>query len=205
MGTYLNMSTAAAQGRADASTARANGRVQRNQAYANAYKLEADATASSHIAGDNMMTLRRNQALQLAAVRAAAGASGFAPSSGSKAGVERSTAEIFEMAIANMMQSNTIAEQNARAQANAMRRWGDTGQELANVQAGYLDKLAGINSRTAPWTFVGGGLSLASNLLYNYGGGGSAASTRGASPVYYGTGKPSTVVNAEGMTGRGRS
>lgn len=168
MGDFLNMGTAAAQGRVDAAVARANGRVQRNQAYADAYKLEADATAASHIAGDNMMTMRRNQALQVAAVRAVNGAGGFGASGGSKLGVERSTAEIFDMAIANAAKSNTIAGQNARAQANAMRRWGDTSMDLANVQAGYLDNVARINSKMAPWALVGGGLATAGNLMLQY-------------------------------------
>ncbi len=168
MGEALNMSSSATQYNSDAITARADGRVQRNQAYAQAYKLETDATAASHIAGDNMMTMRRNQTLQTAAARAAAGASGFGASSGSKLTVEQSTAEIFEKAIADAAKSNTIAEQNARYQANALRRHGDTTLNLANIQADYMNRLASINRKTAPWALVGSGFTLGSQLINQY-------------------------------------
>jgi len=39
---------------------------------------------------------------------------------------------------------------------------------LANVQAGYLDNVARINSKMAPWAVVGGGLTTASNLMLQY-------------------------------------
>ena len=60
------------------------------------------------------MTMRRNQALQMAAVRNQQGGSGFAASSGSKLSVESSVAEVFEKAIADQMRSNAISDQNAR-------------------------------------------------------------------------------------------
>ena len=168
MGTFANMSAASANYTTQAAAARANARVARAQAQANAYKLEADASAQGAIAGDNMMTMRRNQALQMAAVRNQQGGSGFAASSGSKLSVESSVAEVFEKAIADQMRSNAIADQNARAQANALRRSGETQFNLGMVQANALSSLASASSQAAPWMLLGEGLTWGGNQLITF-------------------------------------
>ena len=149
MGDAVNMNAAASNQRTDAVTTRANGRLQRQQAYANAYKLEDDAARGSHVAADNMMTMRRNQSAAAAASRVAHAASGFGASGGSKLAAEASVAEVFEKAIADAAKSNAIADVNAREQANAFRRQGDTALNLANISADYMDRVAEIDKKLA--------------------------------------------------------
>lgn len=169
------MSARGANYSSQAATARANGIAQRQQAYANAYKLETDAASQSYLAADNMMTMRRNQAAAVDEVRLANGASGFDASGGSKLQTEQSVADIFEQAIANMMKSNTISDQNARMQANAFRRQGDTSLNLGNIQADYLNRMSSISSKYSKWLLVGSGLSMLGGLgmKFNYGDGSS--------------------------------
>lgn len=174
MGDALNMSAQGANYSSQAATARANGIAQRQQAYANAYKLETDAASQSFLAADNMMTMRRNQTVAMDEARLANGASGFDASGGSKLHAEQSVADVFEQAIANMMKSNTISDQNARMQANAYRRQGDTSLNLGNIQADYLNRMSRISSKYARWALVGSGLSTLGQLglKYNWGGSG---------------------------------
>lgn len=153
------MSAQAANYDSQAVTARANGIAQRQQAYANAYKLETDAASQSYLAADNMMTMRRNQTAAVDETRLANGASGFDASGGSKLQAEQSVADVFEQAIANMMKSNTISDQNARMQANAYRRQGDTSLNLGNIQADYLNRMSSINRKYSRWALVGSALS----------------------------------------------
>ena len=166
------MSAQGANYSSQAATARTNGLAQRQQAYANAYKLETDAASQGYLAADNMMTMRRNQAAAVDEARLANGASGFDASGGSKLQVEQSVADVFEQAIANMMKSTTISDQNARMQANAYRRQGDTSLNLGNIQADYLNRMSGISGKYSRWALVGSGLSTLGQvgMKYNWGG-----------------------------------
>jgi len=179
VGDYLNMSAQGANYSSQAATARANGIAQRQQAYAHAYKLETDAANQSYLAADNMMTMRRNQAAAVDEARLANGASGFDASGGSKLQAEQSVADVFEQAIANMMRSNTISEQDARMQAHAFRRQGDTSLNLGNIQADYLTRMSRISSKYARWALVGSGLSTLGQvgMKYNWGSSGNQDSS----------------------------
>lgn len=162
------MSAQGANYSSQAATARANAIAQRQQAYANAYKLETDAASQSYLAADNMMTMRRNQTAAVDETRLANGASGFDASGGSKLQAEQSVADVFEQAIANMMKSNTISDQNTRMQANAYRRQGDTSLNLGNIQADYLNRMSSINRKYSKWALVGSGLSTLGQLGMKY-------------------------------------
>ena len=173
------MSAQGANYSSQAATARANGIAQRQQAYAHAYKLETDAANQSYLAADNMMTMRRNQAAAVDEARLANGASGFDVSGGSKLQAEQSVADVFEQAIANMMRSNTISDQNARMQAHAFRRQGDTSLNLGNIQADYLNRMSRISSKYARWALVGAGWSTLGQvgMKYNWGSSGNQDSS----------------------------
>lgn len=159
MGDGINSFASATNHRSEAITARTNARLAKRQAYADAYRLEADSRESLVMAGDQMMTMRRNQAEQVGQRRAAAGASGFAASSGSNLVAEQSVAEVLEMAVANAARSAAISDVNARGQAAATRRYGDTAYNVGMVQAEYQDKKARIANGIAPWLMLGGGLT----------------------------------------------
>lgn len=157
---------------AEANSTRTNAVLARRQAYADAYKLEADSEQSLLLAGDNLMTLRRNQAEQVGARRAAAGASGFSASSGSNLVSEQGVAEVLEAAIVNAARSAAVSDSNARRQANALRRYGDTSFNVGMAQADYLQQQARIAGRVAPWLLVGGGLQSFGSLMPSGGFGG---------------------------------
>lgn len=159
MGDAMNSYASAANYRGEAMTTRTNATLQRRQAYADAYRLEDDSRQALAIAGDQMMTLRRNQAEQVGARRAVAGASGFSASGGSQLVQEQSVAEILEVAVANAARSAAISDTSAREQANATRRYGDTAYNVGMVQADYQQKMARIANGVAPWLMLGGGLT----------------------------------------------
>ncbi len=165
MGDKLASLASAANHRSDAMTTRTNARLQRRQAYADAYKLEGDSASALSIAGDQMMTMRRNQAEQVGARRAAAGASGFSASGGSQLVQEQSVAEILEVAVANAARSAAVSDTSAREQANAMRRYGDTAYNVGMVQAEHQQKMARIANGVAPWLMLGQGLTLAGGSM----------------------------------------
>jgi len=168
MGEYLNMNAAATNMSSEATSARVNALLAKRQAFADAYKLEADAGAAAHIAGDNMMTMRRNETANRAAARVVDAISGFA---GNPAR-ELSVAEYFEKAIGDAAKSNAINYRNASEQANALRRSGETQYALGNVQADAYARLARVNRSVAPWLGVGGLLQTGASLglTYNLGG-----------------------------------
>lgn len=164
MGELVNMNASAANMSNDAASTRANAMLARRQAYADAYKLEADAGAAARVAGDNMMTMRRNESANRAAARVAGAISGFA----GNVSRELSVAEYFEKAIGDAARSSSIAYRNAAQQAGALRRQADTQYALGNVQAGAYDRMASINRSMAPWMGVGGLLQTGVNVMMAY-------------------------------------
>lgn len=171
MGDGVNLYGQAANYRGEALSTRMNATLARRQAYAEAYKLESDSEQALHIAGDQMMTMRRNQAEQVGAQRAAAGASGFSASSGSYEVAEMSVAEVLEMAIDNAARSAAVSDISAREQAAASRRYGDTTYNIGMVQAGYQDKMAKLAQKSAPIMMLGGGLTSIGGSMVSHGGG----------------------------------
>ena len=169
MGDGINSFAAADNYANEALTTRTNATLQRRQAYADAYKLESDSASALDIAGDQMMTMRRNQAEQVGARRAAAGASGFSASGGSGFETERSVAEVLEMAVANAARSAAISDTSAREQAAATRRYGDTVYNVGLVQSEHQRRMAAISRQTAPWLMLGGGLTEAGSFLIGLG------------------------------------
>ena len=166
MGEYLNMNASATNMGGSATQARTNAMLARRQAYADAYKLEADADAASHVAGDNMMTMRQNQSANRAAARVVSAISGFA--GGSAHARELSMAEYFEKVVGDAAKSNAISYQNASEQAGVLRRQGETQYTLGNIQANAYDRMAAINRHAAPWLGVGGLMSQTSNIMATY-------------------------------------
>lgn len=160
------MNASAANMSGSAASARTNALLAKRQAYADAYKLEVDAGSAAHVAGDNMMTLRRNESANRAAARVVSAISGFA--GGSSHARELSVAEYFEKVIGDAAKSNAISYQNAAEQAGALRRQGDTQYELGMIQANAYDRMAAINRHAAPWLGVGGLLSTTSNIMATY-------------------------------------
>lgn len=158
MGDGLNSYASAANYRNESMTTRTNARLQRRQAYADAYKLEDDSASALSVAGDQMMMMHRNQAEQVGARRAAAGASGFSASGGSQLVQEQSVAEILEVAVANAARSAAVSDTSAREQANATRRYGDTAYNVGMVQADYQQRMARIANGVAPWQLLGSSL-----------------------------------------------
>lgn len=158
VGDAMNNTTAAGNASVAAMQARMRGKLARQAAYQEAYDLEGAAAAQGYIAGDNMMTMRQNEVAALGAARADAGASGFAASSGSKAQVEQSVAEQFEVAIANMQKSNAISDQNSRYAANVRRSEGEQQMRVAEVEAQYYDKVARQNRHAFMPNLIGGTL-----------------------------------------------
>lgn len=156
MGDALNSWSAATNYASEATAARTNAVLAKKQAYADAYRLESDSEAALHMAGDNLMVMRRNQAEQVAGARAAAGASGFAASSGSNLVREQSVAEVLELAIANAAKSAAVSDVNAREQAALLRKQGDTQYNLGVVQADFLQRMGRISKNTAGWQLGAG-------------------------------------------------
>lgn len=163
---YLNMNASATNLSGSATQARTNAMLAKRQAYADAYKLETDAASASHVAGDNMMTMRQNQSANRAAARVVSAISGFA--GGSAHARELSAAEYFEKVIGDAAKSNAISYQNAAEQAAALRRQGETQYNLGMIQANAYDRMAAINRKAAPWLGVGGLLSQTSNIMATY-------------------------------------
>lgn len=171
MGDGINSYTQASNMRTQSMTTRTNAILAKRQAYADAYKLEKDSAAALDVAGDSMMTMRRNQTAQMGTRRAASGASGFAASSGSNLAAESSVAEVLEMAIANAARDVETGDSNARRQAIELRSQGEQQYRLGMIQANYEQKLAKIANNVAPWLMVGSGLTALGQLDYNWGGG----------------------------------
>lgn len=171
MGDGINSFASAANHRSEAITTRTNATLAKRQAYADAYKLESDSESALHIAGDQMMVMRQNQREQVGQRRAASGASGFSASSGSNIVAEQSVAEVLEMAVANASRSAMISDVNAREQAEALRRYGDTTYNVGMVQSEYQQKMARIANRVAPWLMLGSGLTQGGMLASSLGGG----------------------------------
>ena len=156
MGDALNSFTAATNYASESTAARTNATLAKKQSYADAYRLESDSEAALHMAGDNLMVMRRNQSEQVAGSRAAAGASGFSASGGSNLVREQSVAEVLEMAIANAARSAAVSDVNAREQADMLRRQGETEYNLGMVQADFLQRMGRISKSTAGWQLGAG-------------------------------------------------
>lgn len=164
MGDGIDSYTQASNMRSQAMTTRTNAILAKRQAYADAYKLENDSAAALGVAGDSMMTMRRNQTAQMGERRVASGASGFAASSGSNLAAESSVAEVLEMAIANAARDVETGDSNARRQAIELRSQGEQQYRLGMIQAEYENKLAKIANSVAPWLMVGSGLTTIGGL-----------------------------------------
>lgn len=155
MGTFVNARTDAANSAIKATEARTQGLVQRQQAYQKAYGLESDSAQEGYMSALQMGEVRERQIASVAASRAAAAASGFDASSGTKLGAETSVLDMFEQQLSNMTLSHAINDSNAREQANELRREGDTALTLANIQSNYYKKVA-KSQRNASWGYLVG-------------------------------------------------
>lgn len=182
--------------------ARARGVQERAQALQQAYSLETEAEKNSYLAMQNMQAMRKNQSAAVAADLVQAGSSGFMASSGSKRVVQATTQASWEQAIANANKSNVIADENARNQANAYRRYGEQAVTMANIEADYYNTLRSSAAKSRWWYLVGDSFTLGGQLGLAYGGGsggtGGAASTAGNAGAQY------SYVSPEGFTGRAR-
>lgn len=158
MGEFVNSKAASANYGEKAVEARTNGLVRRKQAYATAYGLENDSAQSAYIAGRQMQAMRQNQTAAVADARVQNASSGFSASTGSKLRQEMSTAQIFEEAIANAGLSYAIQDQNARNQANQLRKEGDDAARMGNVTAHYYSRASKVNSIAGNWQLFGGSL-----------------------------------------------
>lgn len=203
MGDAINSRGQAANYSSQAAQARTQGALQRRQAYANAYKLQNDSAQQGYIVGDQLMTMRQNAVAALSATRAENATSGFA-SSGSKLRTEQSTAEVLDAAIANLGKSYTIADQNARAQAAQYMREGDTALTLANIQAGYYDKLSSTYRKIAPWQLMGSALTIGSQIMGQFNFSGSPAAASPSTAPAAGAANP-LYIDPYGFTGRQRT
>ena len=170
MGEWMNSSAAATNYASQATTDRTNATLAKRQAYADAYKLETDSRNALHIAGDNLMTMRRNQTAAVGQRRVMSGASGFAASSGTQLEQETSVAEVLELAIANAAKSSAISDVNAREQAESLRRYGDTTYNVGMVQADFNQRMASIHRKAGPLYGLGSALYQGGMFGLNYGG-----------------------------------
>lgn len=178
MGQFVNSSAASANAAQQATQARTQGIADRKLAYARAYGLERDSAEQAHIAAAQMQTLRQNQTAATSATRAENAASGFAASSGSKLQNETSTAQIFEETIANLGKSYAISDQNARNQANQLRKEGDDALKLSQIMSNYYSRISRINSTAANWQLLGGIGSTIGDTMFTYNIGGAADQLR---------------------------
>lgn len=178
MGQYINSKATSAEYGQKAIEARANGLAQRKQAYANAYELEDASAQNGYIAGQKMETMRQNQTAAVAATRLQNGATGFGASGGSKLQQEMSTAQMFEEAIANLGKSYAIQDQNARRQADQLRKEGDDTLKLSQIMSNYYSRVSKINSRAANWQLLSGTSSTIGDTIYTYNIGGATKSNR---------------------------
>lgn len=167
MGDYLNYSATAANNKMDGAKALADARAARNQAYAQAYTLENDADASLVSAGDNLMRMQRNKTAQLSALRNSQTQSGFAHT-GSKLAVEKSLAEVLDIAIADQMQSASTAASNAYAQSSMLRHQGDAQLAMGSISQQFSDRLAAANRSYADGALVGQLLQYPADVYFKY-------------------------------------
>lgn len=168
MGNYIRSNQEAGHYAYQAQNAQTQGELSRKQAYNNAYKMEFDSGAAGYIAGDRMMTERQNAVAAVAQRRAENAASGFSASSGSKLRAEQSFAEMAEAMIANIGKDYTISDQNARNQANQLRKEGDEAAALGAVNSAYYSRMSGISSRAARGYLLGDTLSTLGDLGLRY-------------------------------------
>lgn len=168
VGDAVNNSTQAGNADLRAMQARTSGKLAQQKAYQEAYDLERTAAQQGFIAGDNMMTLRQNEVAAIGTARAEAGASGFAASSGSKAQVEQSVAEQFEVAIANMQKSNAISDQSSRYAAQVRRSEGEQQKRISDVEAQYYDKVARQNRHAFMPNLIGSTLLQSAQFGLNF-------------------------------------
>lgn len=178
MGQYVNSSAASANAALQSAQARSQGMADRKAAYARAYGLEHDSAERGRIAAQQMQTMRQNQSAAAAAARTSNASSGFDSSSGSKLRHEMSVAQIFEEAIANAGQSYAIADQNARNQANSLRKSGDDALKMSQIMANYYSRVSKINSTAANWQLLGGALSAIGDSMFTFNIGGSSGQKR---------------------------
>lgn len=168
MGQFVNSSAASANAAQQAAQARTQGLADRKAAYTRAYGIERDSAAQAHIVADQMQTMRQNQTAAISTTRLHNASSGFSASSGSKLHTETSTAQIFEQTIANLGKSYAIQDQNARNQANQLRKDGDDSLALSQIMANYYSRLSKINSTAANWQLLGGTASTIGDTLLTY-------------------------------------
>ena len=168
MGEYVKSQATAANYGQQAIETRTNALTARRQAYANAYGLEENSAQSAYITGQQMATMRQNQSAAIAATRLANASGGIDPSGGSKLRQEQSTAQILEETIANLGQSYTISDQNARRQAARLRKEGDDTYTLGQIMANYYSRAARINSTAANWQLLGGSTATIGDTLLKF-------------------------------------
>ncbi len=161
MGQFINSSAASANYAQQAAQTRTQGLADRKAAYSRAYGIERDSAAQAHLAAHQMQTMRQNQTAATSSTRLHNASSGFSASSGSKLHTETSTAQIFEQTIANLATSYAIQDQNARNQANQLRKDGDDTLKLSKISSRYYSRLSKINSSAANWQLLG---SIASTI-----------------------------------------
>ncbi len=168
MGEMLNQGAAASNYGLQAAELRLQGSAARSKAFADARRLEADALAGLEVAAEDMMTLRRNESVAMAAERAARGNSGFVVSAGSQLAGELSVAEVFEKRVGDLRRSASVGAGNAYRQAAQLRRDGDNALAAAEVSARAMDAFARRSRRVATWMGVGSGLGTVGSVLSTY-------------------------------------
>lgn len=178
MGQFVNSSAASANAAQQSMQARTQGIADRKAAYARAYGIERDTAEQAHIAAQQMQTMRQNQTAATATTRLHNAASGFSASTGSKLRSEASTAQIFEQTIANLGKSYAIQDQNARNQANQLRKDGDDALKLSQIMSNYYSRVSKINSSAANWQLLGGSLSAIGDSIFTYNIGGASEQIR---------------------------
>lgn len=174
MGQFVNSSAASANAAQQSAQARTQGIADRKAAYARAYGIESDSAQRAHIAAQQMQTIRQNQTSAISATRVDGASSGFNASSGSKLRQEMTTAQIFEEAINNASKSHAISDQNARNQANQLRKEGDDTLKMSQIMANYYSRVSKINSTAANWQLLGGSLSTIGDTMFTYNIGGAS-------------------------------
>lgn len=168
MGSFINTSADSATNATRAYESRTQGILQRNRAYQQAYGLEQESAQNNYIAGRQMLDYRARQTAAVAASRAQNGASGFSASGGTKLGVETSVLDLYARQIEQLGTSAAINDQNARAQANELRREGDTAKSISDIRAEHYDRIA-KSQRVARWGFLlGDTLSTAGQMQLQY-------------------------------------
>ncbi len=168
MGQSVNSKASAAEYGMKAMEARTNGLAQRKQAYANAYGLEEASRQNGYITGQKMETMRQNQTAAVSSARLANGTSGFSASGGSKLQQEMSTAQMFEEVIANLGKSYAISDQNARRQADQLRKEGEDAYKMGNVMGNYYSRASKIQSTAGNWQLFGGVMSTIGDTLLKF-------------------------------------